>query len=134
MSRKRRPPNQIDVRAILESPVGRVGEGGTPISAYEAAMRRAAEKASKGNMSEAKRFLREMEAYGLLTIAEAVDDHQYLIRIPKEWDHQAWNAMFDHYGPPPWPGEHDGLIPAERWEANYGRRPRPVRRARRRKQ
>lgn len=125
---KRKKPRQdlVDVRAILESPVGRARDGGPPICAYEAGLRRSAEKAANGNMSQARRFIRELESHGLLRIPEAVDDHEYLIRIPNEWDHHAWNAMFDHYGPPPWPGDHDGLISKERWEANYGSRPRPV--------
>ena len=129
MSRKR-PLKNIDVRAILESTVGRIGEG-PPIGAYEAGMRRAAEDASTAKMAAAKRFLGALESYGLLECPEPADEHQYLIRLPKEWDYSAWLAMFDELGPPPWRGPSDGLIPAERWEANYGTRLRRVGRAQR---
>ena len=133
MSTRKRKLFQIDVRAILESPVGRMPGGGRSICAYEAGMRRAVEDASKGKMQAAGRFLRELEKHGLMMVTEPTDDHQYVIRIPKEWDDVAWKAMFDEFGFPPWPGEHDGLIPVERWEANYGTQPRPVTRSRRRK-
>ncbi len=127
MNRRIRQPLELDVRAILESPVGRIAENGPRIGAYEASVRRAAEDASKGNMQSAKRFLGELTKYGLLTITEPADDHQYRILIPREWDGPAWHAMYNEYGPPPWHGEQDGLVPVERWEANYGREPRPVR-------
>lgn len=84
-------------------------------------------------MAAAGAFLRELIRYGLIQIPEQKDDHQYVIRIPKDWDWEEWMWMFDQHGPPPWPGEHDGLIPEERWEANYGSLPRPKRRSRRRR-
>ena len=132
MTAKKRAPKAIDVRAILERPVGRISQGGRAICAYEAAMRRAADRAANGNMAEAKRFLREMVSYGLLRIPESIDNHQYVLRVPKDWDWEEWNWMYDRYGPPPWPGEHDGLIPIERWKPTYGPRPRPVGRRRKR--
>jgi hypothetical protein len=76
-------------------------------------------------MAAAKRFLRELESYGLLDTPRPVDDHRYTLRVPKEWDYAAWLAMYDRFGPPPWRGQHDGLIPEDRWEACYGPRPRP---------
>lgn len=132
MSRRKQLPISVDVRAILESPVGKLGDG-RRISAYEAGMSRAAEQGASGNMGAARRFMRELRRYGRLRLPEPEDDHQYVIRIPKEWDHQEWTWMFDQHGPPPWPGDHDGLIPKERWEANYGSLPRPGRRARKRR-
>jgi hypothetical protein len=113
------------MRKILEAPVARVGEAGRPICAYEASRRRAAHDAAAGNMKEAKRFLRELHSYGLLPRQAAADDHQYIIKIPKEWDDAEWSALFDKYGPPPWPGGRDGLIPKERWVDNYGTQIRP---------
>ena len=122
MSRKKLARRLIDIRGILESPVGQVS-GGPPICAYEAAMRRAADKGASGNMREAGRFIRALIAYGLLEPPQFVDDHHYVLRIPKDWDHDEWHAMRERYGPPPWPGEHDGLIPIERWKPIYGPRP-----------
>ena len=129
--RQKKPKRQpVDIRGILESPVGQVS-GGPAISAYEAAMRRAADKAAAGNMAEARRFVRALIAYGVLEPPQLVDDHQYVLRIPKDWDGGEWHAMYRKYGAPPWPGEHDGLIPVERWKTIYG--PRPARKSRSRK-
>lgn len=114
--------------------MGQLREGGPKICAFEAAMRRAAEDASKGKMPAAKLLLREFDYYGLLRTDAPVDDHEGHIRIPKEWDSDAWQAMYEVYGSPPWPGQHDGLVPEERWVANYGTRTRPFRRSSRRKQ
>lgn len=132
MSRKKRQPVTVDVRAILESPVGKV-DFGRSIGAYEAGMRRAAERAASGNMAAAGQFLGELLRYGLLQIPEPEEHDQYVAKIPKEWDHEEWEWMFDQHGRPPWPGEHDGLISKERWEANYGSLPRPRRRSRRKR-
>lgn len=129
MTRRNRPANQIDVAEVLNRPVGSFGRGGQKICAYEANMRHTAIQASVGNMPAARRFLGQLQKYGLLKIPEDVDDHKYIIRVPKEWEYAAWLAMYDRYGDPPWPGKHDGLIPRERWQERDGRRPK--RRARR---
>jgi hypothetical protein len=128
MTRKKRRPKSIDVRAILEKPIGALG-GGRQICAYEASMRRAAEEAAAGKMRSAKRFVGALISYGLINIPEQEDDHRYVICVPKEWDYGEWLAMFDKYGPPPWRGEHDGLMPADRWQDRFGRRPKPLRNA-----
>lgn len=114
MTRRKRPSKQIDVSEILNRPVGKFGPAGDKMCAFEAGMRRAADQASAGNMSAARRFFDQLDRYGLLKIPNEVDDHKYLIRVPKEWEYEAWRAMYDTYGPPPWPGKHDGLIPKER--------------------
>lgn len=132
MSRNKRGQLRFEVRAILESPVAK-SDTGRPIGAYEGSMRRAAEKGIQGKMGSAKRFFLEMQTCGLLELPEPTDDHRYVLTIPKEWDHAAWKAMLDEYGPPPWPGEHDGLVPEERWKPHYGKRPRRARTAARRK-
>ena len=130
MSKKKQTLRSIDIRGILERPVGQVS-GGSSICAYEAAMRRAADKGAAGHMGEARRFIRALMSYGLLEPPTSSDEHQYALRIPKDWDDEEWMAMFGRYGPPPWPGEHDGLIPPDRWKDVYG--PRPSRRSRSRK-
>lgn len=130
--KKRRPPKGIDVRAILESPVGKLANG-RQICPYEASMRRAADEAAAGKMRPASRFLRALISYGLIEIPKVVDDHQYIPRVPKDWDAKEWQAMFQRYGPPPWAGEHDGLVPTERWKEHYGPRPKLRRSARSRK-
>ena len=53
MTRRKRPAAQLDVRAIFESPIGRIGESGNRICAYEAGIRRSVEDAIKGNMNRA---------------------------------------------------------------------------------
>jgi hypothetical protein len=132
---RKKTQKPFDVRAVLEQPVARAAIGGRHICAYEAAMRRNADLASKGDMRSAGRFLKALVSYGLLEIPPQVDDHRYVEWIPKEWEPEAWEAMYAKYGSPPWRGDFDGLIPEERWDSWYGPRPKrpagPKRRARR---
>ena len=95
-------------------------------------MRRLADEGAAGNMRSAGRFRRALVSHGLIRIPEVEDDHQYVLHVSKDWDSEEWHAMYKRHGPPPWPGEHDGLIPAERWKEHYGPRPRLLRRAKQR--
>ncbi len=87
-------------------------------------MRGCAIKAIGGDMRAAERFLQACRGAGLLEVTAPEDEHQYDYRVPKEWVTDDWVSMYEQFGPPPWRGERDGLIPLERWKAHYGRRPR----------
>lgn len=67
-------------------------------------------KAAAGNMAAARTFLTFCESAGLFEKAKVPDDHQYVLRIPRDWDSEEWSAMYHTHGPPPWPGERDGLV------------------------
>jgi hypothetical protein len=71
-------------------------------------------KALSGDMRRARRFLKLCQEAGSFEVPEEVDDHQYVLRIPKDWDHDEWLAMYDQLGPPPWPGDRDGLVRHQR--------------------
>ncbi|MCW3848074.1 hypothetical protein OF829_12560 [Sphingomonas sp. LB-2] len=107
----------LDIGKILHRRI-QVVQGGVTKGMHpaEASIRSVASKAIGGCMRAAKRFLKQCESAGLFEMPEALDDHVYVHRVPKEWDYDEWRAKFDELGPPPWPGERDGLIPADRRE------------------
>jgi hypothetical protein len=129
-ARRSRKTITLDLRAILEKPVGTLGASKQQITPYEAGMRTAFVRAAQGSMRDAKRVVNECLRYGAFLLPTSHDDHRYVLHIPKDWNSDDWHEMYDRFGAPPWPGERDGLIPLERWKAIYGERPRPRRRSR----
>lgn len=127
--RSKKAVSQISAAEILELPIRAADGTTTAARAYELGMRQCAAKAIGGSMRHAKRFLRECLRYGLLT-ADDPEEHECRYRVPDEWDQDEWWAMFLKFGPPPWPGEPDGLVPLERWKPSYGTRPLVPRRRR----
>lgn len=120
---KGRPP--IDISQKLTEPipfsVNGKAERATP---FEAGLLSMVAKAAKGHMRSAKKFLDHCQSAGLFERPEETDDHQYVLRIPKDWDDDEWMSNFNQFGPPPWQGERDGLTDAARKERELGRRAR----------
>lgn len=108
--RRKPPPRVIDVGKILHSKITVEHSGiQTKMHPWEASVRALAAKALGGNMRAARRFLERCLEAGLFEIPETVDDHQYRVTVPKDWDYSEFIAMYDRLGPPPWPGERDGM-------------------------
>lgn len=114
---KGRPKHNLtlDVSGILNEliPVSLAGKS-ERMHPIEAHLRSLVAQALRGSMRAAADFLLECGRVGLLEIPEPEDDHCYVIRIPKDWDQGEWMAAYVAFGPPPWKGERDGLIPIER--------------------
>ncbi|MBA3511588.1 DUF5681 domain-containing protein [Sphingomonas sp.] len=82
---------------------------------FEAGLLSSVGRALKGDMRAARRFLGYCNSAGLFERAEPIDDHQYVLRIPKDWDDKEWMAMYEQFGAPPWKGERDGLPKTPPW-------------------
>jgi hypothetical protein len=78
-------------------------------SPFEAGLLSLVARASKGDMSAAQQFLRHCDEAGLFERPEPIDDHDYRLVIPKDWDWDEWLAMYEQFGMPPWKGERDGM-------------------------
>lgn len=119
---KRRAAGPVDFSVILNRKV-EVLRNGEPswMHPIEAGLRQLVAKAIRGDMKAAKRFLMLSREAGILRKPEPKDDHEYLVRIPKDWDRDEWWETYLRRGPPPWPGARDGLTVAAR-EERYGRR------------
>lgn len=124
MTRRRRKTDvaPFNPSLVLERPIRMADGSSTLARAYELGMRKCATKAIGGNMRDAEQLLKECRRYGLLDVPEPVDDHEYAIYVPKEWDYAEFLAQYDRFGSPPWPGERDGLIPLERWRPHHNGR------------
>ena len=92
---RRGQPTPLDVTAILLSRIS-VARGPTVTRMHpvEAFLRALVGKAIKGDMRAARRLLRECLEAGLLAVPEEADDHQYLLGIPKDWDHDEWMSKY----------------------------------------
>ncbi len=113
----RKPTAPLDIISILHRKITVVqGDTTKRMLSHDAAFRVLASKAIRGDMRAAARFLNECRAAGLFLIPEPVDDHVYSYVIPKEWDDEEWYAMYRQFGPPPWQGERNGLLPLDRME------------------
>jgi hypothetical protein len=125
MSRRNKAaPEPLRPDQILERPI-RSADGSTRgMCAFELGIRSNAIKAIQGDMKAAKYFLQQCRQQGLLERVNPDDNWGGVLRIPKDWNTEEWKEMCNKHGPPPWPGERDGLIPAERWKPHYGKRPR----------
>lgn len=100
-------------RSILTDPVRVKIDGKTKnVDPYELAFQALFEKAMKGDMAAAGDVIRECTAAGLLDGAELSSD--LVLIVPKDWDNDEWHEMYASYGPPPWKGARDGLVPLER--------------------
>jgi hypothetical protein len=114
---KGRPKKEgrVNVARLLREPITVTLNGEKKaIDPFEAQLQSLAKLAAAGNMASAKEFLLHCQHAGLFEVHEEEDDHQYQLVIPKDWDTKEWHAMYDRHGPPPWPGERDGLVPPER--------------------
>lgn len=110
--RKNRKPGPIDLSAKFNRPLDYKANGvehrGSPVEI--GLLSQVARAVGKGHMPSAMAFLRSCEFCGLIKVPVFEDDHRYVLRIPKDWDHDEWMEMYKRYGPPPWKGERDGLV------------------------
>jgi len=114
-------PEKLDVASYLTEPIEVEIEGVVyEKSVVEIHLRRLVSAALKGSLQAIAEVLKHADRAGML---EAVQDSRVgsVMTIPKEWDPESWKETYERLGPPPWPGRHDGLIPAERQDPG-GRR------------
>jgi hypothetical protein len=114
--RSREAASPIDVTSILGRKVT-MGQGAnqTRMHPYEAFLRAQVAKAIRGNMRAAKKFILLCQDAGLFKVPEESECQGLVLRVPKDWDWDEWLEMYDRLGPPPWPGERDGLAKEEPW-------------------
>lgn len=112
---KRKGKGPIDVRGILEKKV-RVKRGDTVSSMdpFDAELEGLVAKAVGGSVKHCGRFVRYCIKHGVIAKPEPYDDDYVDTIIPDDWDDDEYSAMFDRFGPPPWPGPRDGLTPEAR--------------------
>ena len=107
----------IDPSPILDGSICmRVGDKVVELDPFEASFTALMRKAMGGDLKSARLILQACEEAGILNEPENQRGDAYVINVPWEWDYSEWCEMFDKFGPPPWPGERDGLVPLERRE------------------
>ncbi len=106
---KKRRSGAPDVAAILSEPLpARIGGVVREMTAFEIGLRQLVRSALKGDLKAALEFIKLCEEYDI--IGPACDPESgYLLVVPKTWDWDEWEAMFEKHGPPPWPGPRSGL-------------------------
>lgn len=121
---------RVDVSAILDEPITvNISAKILKIDPLVAELQSYVAQALKGKVSAMAEFLKHCERVGLF----APPDNGYqggVLSPPDDWSDEEFIAKLQELGPPPWPGERDGLIPEDQWEQVYGRfaPPRPGRR------
>lgn len=114
MSQRRRAP-AIDLSEVLNRSVRVIVNGESRTMApFAARVEQCVAKALRGDVLACERFLRWCLREGLVRKPEPYDDHQYFVTVPKDWDYNEFMKMYGRFGPPPWPGERDGLTASER--------------------
>jgi len=121
--RPKKDEGPIDAGTILSAPVI-VTKNGLKISMdpRQLAIDSQFKRAFKADLRAASACLDKCIAAGLL-IEWKEDDHQYRRIVPREWDWDEWHAKYDALGPPPWPGEPDGLVPQDRRDKTWRSKP-----------
>ncbi|WP_156677984.1 DUF5681 domain-containing protein [Sphingomonas profundi] len=105
----------IDPSAILDAPISmRVGDKVVELDPYEANFTALTRKAMTGCLKSAKTVLQACAQAGIINEPEGQRGDGVVLTIPKEWDNVEWMDMYKRFGPPPWQGERDGLVPADR--------------------
>lgn len=100
----------IDIAKRLTEPITfRVNGQDECKSPFEAGLLSTVGKGIKGDMTAARRFLGMCNSARMFERPKEIDDHQYVLRVPKDWDHEEWMAMYEKFGPPPWREDRDGL-------------------------
>lgn len=117
----KRPPDAASVAAVLDAPVD-VRKGGKPVKmgSFEASVRRLVSLAiNESDVRAARELLKLWDRYEVIAPApEPWRNNSFT--VPKDWDWGEWMEKFERDGPPPWPGERDGLPKSE--IHNTGRR------------
>lgn len=103
-----------NVAAILDAPVKvRRGKRTVKMGGFEASVRNQVKKAlADGNVADLIDLLRLMEKYGAIAAPTVSEVSCGTIVAPPDWDLGEWLDMCNRHGPPPWPGERDGIIDA----------------------
>jgi hypothetical protein len=102
-------PPPVDVAQVLNEPIT-VKQGGISreVSPFEAGIRRLVSRALKDkDWNSAVAFIRLCDKHGIMEPAPSKDCG--VMYFPKDWDVEEWSEMYMRYGPPPWPGDRDGL-------------------------
>ena len=106
--RGRKKTGTIDFAAFFDEPMTVPVNGRqTKMDAYEVTLTNFANKAIGGDLRAAELFLDACDKAGLF--ANEDDGSCQSLVIPKDYDEDEWRANLERLGPPPWPGEHDGL-------------------------
>lgn len=112
--RKRKDAGPVDAATLLGASVTITRNGRTmKIDPRQLAIESQFKRAFGGDIRSARAVIKLLVDADLLKFSEE-DDHVYCYLAPKEWDFEEWLDKYYSEGPPPWPGERDGLIPIER--------------------
>ena len=126
MAKRKKPPPQFDLNAILHEPMTiKIGGVTKRVSPFEAQFEQCAAMALGGNIGAANTFIRWCLSEGLITKPAVYDDHQYSLIVPRDWEmDEFWEMYLKQGGPPPWPGKRDGLTDEARAERKRAMRAR----------
>jgi len=115
--RKKGPVN--NVAEILDAVVRvRHGKRTVKMGGFEVSVRSQVRKAlTDGNVTDLIDLLKLMEKYGAIARPVASDVYRGPIVAPPDWELSEWRDMLNRHGPPPWPGEQDGMIEPRMLEA-----------------
>ena len=104
-------PESIDIGKVLEEPVTvRVSGTVRQLTLFEASTRKLVGRAiNEKYLGAALRFIRLCETYEISPPPPKPMPLGGVLVVPRCWDWDKWMEMFAMHGPPPWPGEHDGL-------------------------
>ena len=113
--RPKKAINQIDVAAILETPI-QVKQGGQvkTMHPFEVMARQLLRQSLQDkNPTAIIEFLRLCQKYKLLSPPSAPSAISPVQYIPSDWNTDEWLEMLHRHGPPPWPGPRNGLCKSE---------------------
>ncbi len=104
-------PEPIDIARVLEQPVTvRVAGTTRQLTPFEASTRKLVGRAiNEKHLGAALRFIRLCETYEISLPPPKPMPRGGVLHVPKCWDSDEFAKMLKTHGPPPWPGEHDGL-------------------------
>lgn len=114
--KKRREPS-INIGERLDEPVS-VVVNGRPLKRNEFEVRLSSllKRGLKGNVLAIKQVLRYAERAAMFEVTPPLSLHPGVAYVPKDWDKAEWEENYRLFGPPPWKGERNGLIPEDRWD------------------
>ena len=121
--RKPKVQGPLDAETLLSAPIS-VTKNGRKLNLdpRELAIESQFRRALKGEIGAVRACLEKCIAAGLLR-EWAEDEHQHFHEVPREWGWDEWRSKYHELGPPPWPGERDGLVPPKRRDKPGARKP-----------
>src|SRR5215831_11903235 len=108
---KRKKLEGVDIVALLTEPIPII-KSGVPrtMNPFEASLRSLVKRGLvDDDFRSLSTFLDYCEQHGVIGRSAVPVPVFQTIFIPKTWDEREWQAMFDRYGAPPWPGKRSGL-------------------------